>query len=303
MPANWGKDLAREAFRWYLSKFPLRDGKAYFYEFWHSRLMPAARYVTARLDPGFIMKLDLNDPEQRKIYFYGHYHERYEARLIRQVLAAQDTFWDIGAHIGYFTLLAAQALHPQGKVAAFEPAKEAYARLEDNIALNPFNNVSAYNLAVSQKEGEARLYLTGDIADSSANLFNPKDDQTREEVVRTVALDQFSREQPWARPDFLKIDVEGAELAVLQGAEKTLRDFLPLLLIEMEEKNLRAVGLSKEAIQDFLRHFGYQAAFLHKGRWYATQEVSRAPGRNLFWYHPDLASHRDKAARVPIQPD
>jgi FkbM family methyltransferase len=303
MPDNWSKSLARGAFRWYLSKFPWRDGKAYFYESLHSLLTPAERYVTAGLDPGFTMKLDLNDPEQRKIYFYGHYHERYEARLIRQTLEPQDTFWDIGAHIGYFSLLAAQALHPGGQVAAFEPAKEAYARLKDNISLNPYQNISIYNLAVSHSEGEARLFLAGDMADSSANLYNPKEDQTREEIVRTVALDQFSREMPWARPDFLKIDVEGAELAVLQGAAKTIGDFLPLLLMEMEEKNLRAVGLTKGDIRDFLNNFGYQAAFLYKGRWYEAKELSRAPGRNLFWFNPDLASHSQKAARVPINQD
>ena len=81
---SWGRALCR----WYLSKFPLRDGKVFIYEHLHESLMPSDRLVTAALDPGFHMRLDLGDAEQRKIYFFGHYHERYEAALVARVLDA-----------------------------------------------------------------------------------------------------------------------------------------------------------------------------------------------------------------------
>ena len=82
MPDAWPKSALRGLFRWYLSQFPLRDGKAYFYERLHAGLTPSERYAVVRLDKGFRMKLDLADPEQLKVYFYGHYHERYEADLV-----------------------------------------------------------------------------------------------------------------------------------------------------------------------------------------------------------------------------
>ena len=63
MADNWLKSMTREIFRWYLSRFPLRDGKAYFYKLWNARLAPRERFVTVLLDKGFSMKLDLEDEE------------------------------------------------------------------------------------------------------------------------------------------------------------------------------------------------------------------------------------------------
>ena len=71
MPDSWPKSALRSVFRGYLSKFPLRDGKAYAYERLHTRLAPPERYVVVRLKKGFRMQLDLADPEQLKVYFLG----------------------------------------------------------------------------------------------------------------------------------------------------------------------------------------------------------------------------------------
>ena len=212
------KAAVRKIFRWYLSKFPLRDGKAYFYKSLNRRLAPDERYATVKLDKGFKMKLDLGDEEQRKIYFYGHYHERYEARMVLALLDGDEFFWDIGANIGYFSLVAATALNNSGQILAFEPGQRAYERLLDNISLNPFTNIKTFQLAVAATEGEALLYLSDDIADSSASLYHLGKEQAGRQVCKTVSLDKFLVEQGLRPPDFLKIDVEGAELAVLQGA-------------------------------------------------------------------------------------
>lgn len=300
MPDNWLKSTAREIFRRYLSKFPLRDGKAYLYQAWHAPLMPAERYVTVMLDKGFRMQLDLTDAEQAKIYFYGHYHERYEAQLVQQLLDVDEVFWDIGAHVGYFSLVAAITLKGTGQIVAFEPGSIAYARLAENVALNPFTNIRICRLAVSDGAGEAVLYLAGETADSSASLYPQGQDQDRREVCRTVPLDQFLLEEGLRRPDLMKIDVEGAELAVLQGAAKMLAASQPLLLIEMEEKNLQAAGTTKGAIQHFLTAYGYRAAFLHKGRWHPIADVHDARGRNIFWFNPALPAHQQKAARLSL---
>ncbi|MGA8139734.1 MAG: hypothetical protein WB948_03540, partial [Desulfobaccales bacterium] len=112
------KSWVRALCRWYLSKFPLRDGKVFIYEHLHQSLMPSDLLVTAALDPGFRMRLDLGDAEQRKIYFFGHYHERYEAALVARVLEPGEVFWDVGANIGYFSLVAAAAVGERGEVAA-----------------------------------------------------------------------------------------------------------------------------------------------------------------------------------------
>lgn len=299
MAVSWIKSLARGMFRRYLSKFPLRDGKAYWYGRLHPYLLPPERFITVRLDLGFVMKLDLGDPEQLKIYFYGHYHERYEADLVRRLLGNEEVFWDIGANVGYFTLVAATALQNRGQIIALEPGGNAYARLCDNLALNRFDQVRTYQLAAADTAGEARLYLAGGVADSGASLFDHGQDGY--EVVRTVALDDLLASQGLRPPDLIKMDVEGAELAVLKGAARLLSGFSPLLLLEMEDKTLAAAGATKGAIQQLLSGYGYRPAFLRRGRWYLTDDVQGVKGRNIFWFIPHLPAHREKAARLPVR--
>jgi FkbM family methyltransferase len=301
MPDSWLTSVGRNLFRWYLSKFPLRDGKAFSYERLHAGLKPPDRYVVVRLDKGFRMKLDLADPEQLKVYFYGHYHERYEADLVQRLLTGDDVFWDVGANVGYFTLVAATALKDRGRIVAFEPGQNAFVRLTENLALNPYQNVQTFAVAVSDREGEAVLHLTGDIADSSASLYPADGGRPGQEVCRTVALDHFLKSEGFRPPDLIKLDAEGAELAVLQGAQGLIKDSPPLWLMEMEEKNLVAAGASKAAVVDFLTGYGYRAAHLRKGHWYATADLAGVKGRNIFWFNPSVAAHRQKAALLPVQ--
>jgi FkbM family methyltransferase len=300
MPDAWLTAVGRNLCRWYLSKFPLRDGKALVYERLHAALKPTDRYAVVRLDKGFRMNLDLADPEQLKVYFYGHYHERYEADLVQRLLQGDEVFWDVGANVGYFTLVAATALNHRGQIVAFEPGKNAYARLVANIALNPYRNIQTFPVAVTDQEGEAVLHLLGDIADSSASLYPAAQAQAGQEVCRTVSLDHFLAAEGLRPPDLIKLDAEGAELAVLQGAARLIHDSPPLFLMEMEEKNLAAAGASKAAVTHYLTGCGYRAAHLSKGRWYATADPAGAKGRNIFWFNLDVATHRQKTARLPV---
>ena len=301
MPDSWPKSAFRGIFRWYLSQFPLRDGKAYFYERLHAGLTPGDRYAVVRLDKGFRMKLDLADPEQLKVYFYGHYHERYEADLVQRLLTGDDVFWDVGANVGYFTLVAATALDNRGQIVAFEPGKNAYERLTENLALNPYQNIQTFPVAVSDREGEAVLHLAGDIADSSASLYPTAQAQAGQEVCRTVALDHWLESEGLRPPDLIKLDAEGAELAVLQGAQKLIHDSPPLWLMEMEEKTLQAAGASKAAVATSSpaaatgRRISARGAGTPPPTWRASRAGTSSGSI------PRVAAHRQKAARLPVQ--
>jgi len=297
---NWLPSTGRAFFRWYLRKFPLRDGKSFFYQRWSASLTPAPRFLTVSLDAGFRMNLDLQDPVQRKMYFYGDYDERYEARLVRRLLDPGERFWDIGANIGYFSLLAATALKNTGQVVAFEPGQGAYGRLLENIALNPYRNLLTYNLAVTDREGEATLYLAPGMADGCASLYGAGSQSQGRESCRTVSLDGFATSQGLPGPDFIKIDVEGAELPVLRGAREILASFQPLLLVELKEGPLAAAGTDKREIQELLAGYGYAPSYPHRRKWYLARDVREIKSRNVLWFNPALAAHRQKAGRLPI---
>lgn len=292
--------MGRELFRGYLRSFPLRDGKAFCYRALNQRLAPPERFVVARLKPGFRMKLDLQDQVQRQIYFYGDYDERYEADMVRRLVDPGESFWDIGANIGYFSLLAATALQNTGQVVAFEPGNAAHARLTENIALNPYRNILPQKLAVSDQNGEAILYLAGDSADGGATLYGSSPERTIQEPVQKISLDEFGGQTELKAPDFLKIDVEGAELLVLRGAAGLLAQARPLVLLEMKEATLAAAGTGKGEIQEFLWQYGYRAAYPQRRRWYLAPEVEAVKSRNILWFNPAVAAHRQKMARLPL---
>jgi FkbM family methyltransferase len=297
---NWLTSLAWEAFCWYLKRFPWRDGKAFFYRHLHDKLAPPSGRAATRLIRGFTLELDLADPVQRRLYFFGDYDERREADLVSRVLDKGEIFWDVGANLGYFTLLAATALHHTGQVAAFEPGDSAFAALTRNISLNPFTNILVYQVAASDREGEAVLYSVKGQPDGRANLFRPGAEQTESTTVRTVTLDGWRQEQGLALPAFIKLDVEGAELQALTGGHKTLAAGEPLLLVEMKEAIFTALGTAKLAIEDFLRTLGYRPAGLFRGRWRLCRNVGEVTSRNVFWLKPDLPRHREKAKRLSI---
>jgi FkbM family methyltransferase len=301
MKSTWVKTFGRELFKWYLANFPLRDGKATLYQYFNRRLAPEERYVVTRLPAGFRMRLDLMDEPQRKIYFYGTYDERYEMALVRRVLDAPDVFWDIGANVGFYSLLTARLLSSGGQVIAFEPGQLAFQMLEENLALNQFDNVTSFNVAVTEDYGEAVLYSSPGVADGGANLFQPDETHTLTQTCRTVSLDRFSRETDFPRRTFIKVDVEGAEMAVLRGAADLLASDQPLWLMEMKESVLRAAGTEKGAIQDLFRRHGYAPAFLHRRKWFLSKDVREVKSRNILWFKPSLPSHREKAARVPVR--
>jgi len=301
MTKGWLTALAREIFRWYLRRFPLRDGKAWCYKHVHHLLAPPAGKVAVRLVRGFVMRLNLADPDQRRMYFYGDYDERREADLITRVLTPGQVFWDVGANIGYFTLLAAVRLENTGEVVAFEPQAAAWEQLTMNLSLNFFTQVRTIQAAVTDRAGEACLYAADGRADGRANLFQAGCGQTACQQVQTLTLDGWRADTGAAGPDFIKLDVEGAELAALRGARETLASCAPLLLVEIKEAICRALGQGPHAIYDFLGELGYQPAGLHRGRWRLGREPAAISGRNVLFLNPDLPSHRERAAQARVR--
>lgn len=164
------------------------------------RVLPDGSELVYRLDEERII---------REVYDEGAYE--------RGLLADGDTVVDVGANIGVFTLKAARRV-PMGRVVAVEPAPLNLELLRENVARNRLANTVILDCALSDHEGEGRLFERGDYALYSLHLGSG-----RATPVRVATLDRVFREQDIRACRLLKIDVEGEELAVLRGAARALQ--------------------------------------------------------------------------------
>ena len=187
--------------------------------------------------------------------------EPYTTNLFKQLATKGMNCIDIGAHVGYFTLLMAGLAGDSGRVLAFEPAAENYNLLVANIKLNDFKNVTAIQKAVSDRTGQAKLYLNG--SGSGGNtLYGQGSDYTESIAVNMVSIDEFLRGE-MCPVDIIKIDVEGGELAVLSGMTKTCRlsDNLKLF-IEFNPPLLQQSNTDMAEYWDKLVELGFKHIFL-----------------------------------------
>jgi FkbM family methyltransferase len=163
--------------------------------------------------------------------------ERPELEFILKMLEPGMTFFDIGANVGVFSVAAGKTLQAtQSRIYAFEPCPATFAILEKNLHENGLTSVRAYSMAVSERSGEASLYVNAAMKDGLNSLEDPSHGDA--EVVGTVAvrattLDEFIAEHDIPGVDVMKVDVEGAELLVFRGARGLLaREDAPLILYE-----------------------------------------------------------------------
>lgn len=161
----------------------------------------------------------------------GGVFESSETQVIVQCLREGDTFFDVGANIGYFSVIAAACVGPLGKVFAFEPEPVNFSLLKKNVAANDLPNVRALCRAVSDGWGTGRLFLS-DTNRGDHRLYDPGE-QRRETPVQCITLDSFVAASD-SRVDFVKIDVQGCETKVLQGMKNTLLEHAATLKMTLE---------------------------------------------------------------------
>jgi FkbM family methyltransferase len=222
----------------------------------HHVSRPLLRRMATQLEVpvvgGFRMRLDTTDSVGRVLAIGGIWEPSVTA-LFRNVLSPGDVCVDVGANIGYFTLLAATLVGPNGRVYALEPAPDTHAALEAGIELNGFSNVTALCVAAGEADGEAVL---DDHVHSvlSSIRGTGKDDTGADGLtvpVRSVASVIQSSDLPRLR--LVKIDVEGYELEVLRGLEPVLkRGARPTVIVEVHAgPGKRAVPLLLDLIEEY----------------------------------------------------
>lgn len=203
-------------------------------------------------------------PRRNKISRYIHEHGVWEpevTRFAQQRIRAGMQVWDIGADVGYFSLLFAGLAGPEGRVRAFEPIPKARLRLEENLRLNACANVEVESRALGSKPGKFILEKPLDV--SRINL--EKQTPGPEDIEVQVALgDDVFAESGWTSLDLIKLDVEGAELGILCGLSGVLHRHRPALILEIHGPYLPMFGATGEEVVHWLREQGYQLELIDR---------------------------------------
>ena len=213
-----------------------------------------------QFDLGQKIYLDLKDWLQSQLFWMKIYYiERKETEYFKRILKRGDIVVDVGAHIGYYTLISGARVGKEGHVYSFEPNPETFKRLKRNVQLNNLNNISLYNIGLSDKEEFLTLNLPTSINTGTAGITIPENFSGKSLKVKAIPLDKFIEKNNIKKVDIIKIDVEGAEIKVLKGMMETIRKFKPKIFIEINNKKLKAAGFSKEEVYNLLKKENYKA--------------------------------------------
>jgi FkbM family methyltransferase len=210
---------------------------------------------------GLRLRLNLANDLSKQLFVAGCYDPN-EFAFLDKVLEPGMTFIDAGANEGLYALFAARRAGHSGRVLAFEPSAREFSRLKANIARNGLENVTLFPLALADREGEAGLLIANaeHAGQNTLGAFAHEGaGEERREKVPVRSLDNVLASERVGRVDVVKIDVEGAEVRLLEGAKETLRQYRPLLLIEINSDSLAKQGHSRTEITALLESLDYLA--------------------------------------------
>ncbi|MCW5851733.1 MAG: FkbM family methyltransferase [Anaerolineae bacterium] len=207
------------------------------------------------------MALDLGDALQSNLY-YG-LHEKPERDLVTSLLSPGAVFFDLGAHVGYYTIAAARLVGPLGQVHAFEPLPSNAALLQMSCQANGFKNIRLNRIAVSDTTGQVTLQVPNPTTHGREasgfptimGFFQGVDSIT----VATTSIDEYVEAHHLQRIDLIKMDIEAAEVLALCGMVKTLTTLQPRILCEVNVVRLKDSKLEADAIHRTLFQLGYEA--------------------------------------------
>lgn len=215
-----------------------------------AKLVPRESLAWAQVQEGPAQGVWLHlNPRTGTAYFEG-VGERGVQETLQKHLQPGMTFYDVGANIGFFSLLAARMVGKEGQVVAFEADPEIAMRLREHVARNKFEWIKVEEEAVWSEAGFVFFERIDPAASPDRGLGHIVAARAEDTIqVNAVSLDQYSEANP--APDFIKCDVEGAEVEVFRGAERLLREKRPGIICEMHsEQNERIL------LEEFSRH-GY----------------------------------------------
>lgn len=229
-------------------------------------LTPAAGASTrmVRIARGLKMEVDVRSSVGSEIYYRGSC-EINVARFIERTLTSGQVLLDCGANIGEMSLRASRIVGPEGRIYAVEPSPGTAAMLRKNAALNQVRNIEVLEVALSSHDANSTFFMGAGSHSQTSSLWQPRDYAGEQTEVRSMTLMTLLAENRISQIDLIKLDIEGAELAVLQSAGPGLKrlDRFPVLVFEYNKRVADRVGWKLNDVLDVLVPLGYEVFYLN----------------------------------------
>lgn len=200
-------------------------------------------------------KMFLDPTDTLNLSIYG-VHEEFKTEFVKKEISKGDVVLDIGANIGYYTLIFAKLVGEEGKVFAFEPDPDNFALLKKNIEINGYRNVILIPKAVSNETGKTKLFLCEDNK-GDHRIYDPHDGRKSIEV-EVIRLDDYYKSYN-GKIDFIKMDIQGAEGGAIQGMSLLLQKNKGLkIMTEFWPSGLKGFGIRPEQYVKLLVEHGFR---------------------------------------------
>jgi FkbM family methyltransferase len=209
------------------------------------------KLVLSRID-GITFELDLRELIDSSLYFEGCFEPK-TTELITAYVKRGMVVLDIGANIGCHALRCAQLAGSGGKVIAFEPMSAAFRKLQRNVSLNRFANIILEKSALADRE-KPNVEVS---FQSSWKVDHIADEAGGSEQINVTTIDSYLERNGIAAIDLIKLDVDGYEYKIIAGGLRTIRNSMPVLIMEFGKYTLERCGDSLEQLIDLLHSLGY----------------------------------------------
>lgn len=204
---------------------------------------------------GLFFTLDISDYQEYLVYFNLDVDSSKD--VVKYLPKEEGLILDIGANIGQTSLWMANELKSKEvEIVAVEPYPSTYQKLVHNINLNHFRNITPINIAFGNSD--TKLLMEGCSSNSGAFRVNSGSGIGEFVEVAQTTLDNYFKTEK-KRINFIKIDVEGFEYNVIKGAENTIKEYFPILFIEIDNENLKSQNSTASDVLNLLRNYGYNS--------------------------------------------
>jgi len=221
-----------------------------------------------------------------------NYYENNESKIIYKLIDENFTIFDIGANFGWYSINFSN-INKGIRTYAFEPIPNTYKKLVENIKLNDLKNIETFNFGLYNKNTDLTFYYYPQESGNASSVNLKPEKNSQEFKCKVIILDDFIKKNKINSLDFIKCDVEGAEIFVFEGGKKSIELYKPIIFTEMLRKWSAKFGYHPNKIIDFFEEKGY-GCFVSNvtGLTEITEITEETIETNFFFLHEEKHANK-----------